>query len=188
VRLAFIGSRELDQFPLAWVDLYREAARKAAIHGHTVVTGAAEGADQLAAETALAAGGKVELVLPWGEFNREWVDSMTANYSPARVTVVTYVPLECPDWTQSVYDYHPACQNGKMGLRTGEFRLHARNYGIVYNSKTVVALPGRKRGGGGTGQGLRVAQGLRIRLFDLSQQQGRDALTSMLAPPIRSAA
>jgi hypothetical protein len=181
-----IGSRNLAQFPQVWIDLYREAARKAAVHGHTVVTGAAEGADQLAAETALAAGGKVELVLPWGDFNQEWVQSMIANYGTDRVTTVVYVPLECPDWTQSVYDYHPACQNGKMGLEPGAFRLHARNYGIVYNSQTVIALPGRKFGGGGTAQGLRVAYGLRIRRFDLSDKQGRDALAAMLNPPVRS--
>ena len=67
------------------------------------------------------------------------------------------------DWTQSVYDHHPA---GKY-LKAGVFCLHARNYGIVAPAQAVIALP-RPPEEGGTAQGMRVGRALGLPVFNLN--------------------
>ena len=57
--VAFIGTREPRLVPGSVSNLYTRAAAALARAGRTIVTGATPGAEQLAVEAALAAGGKV---------------------------------------------------------------------------------------------------------------------------------
>jgi hypothetical protein len=172
-KIAFIGSRELSQFDPVWVELYTQAAIQAARFGHIVITGAAQGADQLAAHTALQHNGKVELVLPWSKYECGWWQPLQLEH-PSLLTTVTYSSVVHDTWTQSVYDHHPVAHQ----ISDGAFRLHARNFGIIEGAKYVVALPSLTRpGGGGTGQGIRIAVTLNKTLFDLTTADGRDRLS-----------
>lgn len=164
---AFIGTREIATVTPEIQELYTKAAVIAARAGCVVITGAAPGADQLAAEAALSVGGKIKLVLPWKNYERDWVDKIV-EHCPSQVEVEIYniVSDKQAEWTRSVARYHPTGDK----LSAGAFALHARNYGIVCDASTVVAIPNpNKPGGGGTGQGIRIAQAKGIQLFDLSK-------------------
>lgn len=174
-QIAFIGTREPNRLPREWVALYDRAVRYAAAQRFVIRTGAAVGADQQAASIAMANGAAVHLCLPWRGYEEEWVSSLSSLVD-WRVTFDTYAPSKHPEWAASVHEYHPRPD----ALSRGAFALHARNYGIVQPARIVVALPSQKPGGGGTGQGMRIAAGLGIRLFDLSQDSGRAALEALL--------
>lgn len=187
-KISFIGTRELTRCNPEAVKLFRLAAAVAGKNGHVVKTGAAPGADQLAAETALRNGGKVEIFLPWESYERPWMEHIRSLYGEDMVYVEVYDPdhERTPHheaWAESVNLYHPAA--GK--LTQGSFKLHARNFGIVVDSSTsddpegyetsdfVVALPSPD--GGGTAQGMRVASDYDVRIFDLSTLVGREDLS-----------
>lgn len=173
--VAFIGSRDLRQFDGNRLQLFTDAARAAVQHGYAVVTGACKGADQLAAETALAAGGKVLLVLPYIHYESAWIAAMESRYL-GQVAAECYDPEVHPRWAKSVQLYHPAAAK----LDVWSAALHARNFGIVGRSIAVVALPNYQRNGGGTAQGLRVAQALGIKLFDLRDEKSNVELMKRL--------
>lgn len=119
------------------------------IGGYIVRTGAANGIDQIAMEGTR--GRHLEVYLPWDSYNRSII-------SPS-ASVVVYDPTIHRTWTDSVSRYHPAGNR----LSRGAFALHARNFGIIDGSHGVVALPD-EAGGGGTGQGIRIARALKIPL------------------------
>jgi hypothetical protein len=175
--ISFIGTRDLDAVSDEVLALYQQAVESAVHAGYTIVTGAAQGADQLAADTALMAGGHVMLKLPWATYERAWVTQIVTRY-PDKVWIEVYYPFHHDSWTQSVYQYHPKPDS----LRQGPFALHARNFGIMENATTVVAISNpNKIGGGGTGQGLRIAEALRIRRFDLTDPMHFEDLETRLA-------
>lgn len=178
-RIAFIGTRDLGAVPELLVDAYRQAAIAAARAGSTVVTGAAPGADQLAATLAISHGGSVELVLPWATFEQKWVDWARVHRG---VSVVVYDPLNNPEhvgWFDSVLRYHPAGRK----LVGGAVALHARNYGIVCRAELVIALPksARPDAWGGTGQGIRVARALGIPCRNFHVAADRESAARSLA-------
>jgi len=162
VRIAFIGTRGFLGLPDRVRTMFTLLGREVAERHGVVVTGAAVGADQTAAETALAAGGLVHLVLPWASYEERWIRRIQSQF-PRRVTVEVYDVARHPAWTDSVRTYHPAFH----ALSRGAIALHARNYGIVAGAAAVVAAAHDARGGGGTGQGIRMARGLGIPVFDL---------------------
>jgi hypothetical protein len=165
--MSFIGSRDLGVVSPSIVQLFRKAAEVSVRSGYTLATGAAPGFDQLAAETALAAGGHVLLKLPWAGYECAWITHMRDAY-PAKIGIEVYAPFIHVEWTESVRIYHPAVSS----LSQGAIALHARNYGIVAPATTVIAVPNPfKPGGGGTGQGIRIAEALRIRCFNLSNPE-----------------
>lgn len=176
-RIAFIGTRDIAALPEVTVDVYRHAAEAAGRAGTTVVTGAAPGADQLAATLAVSRGGPLELVLPWASFEDKWVRWARAHRG---VSIVVYDPLEHPAWLDSVRKYHPAGRK----LIGGSLALHARNYGIVYRAELVIALPksARPDAWGGTGQGMRVARALGIPCLNLHIAGDRAAVERLFAP------
>jgi hypothetical protein len=142
---AIIGSRTPDKaqeevaYHLAWAITV--------IGGHTLRTGAAYGIDQKAMEGARP--NHLEVFLPWSSYNRSII--------PAGASVVVYTPSIHRDWTASVASYHPNIS----ALTHAAIALHARNFGIIHGCHGVVALP-REDGGGGTAQGVRIANGLNI--------------------------
>lgn len=121
--------------------------------GHHLITGNADGIDSIARDTWNAlAPGRVTLVLPWYNYNRRYIHK--DNH------VIVYTPQH-KSWTDSVKLYHPAPEK----LTQGVYKLHARNYGIIEPADIVIAFPSDKPGGGGTGQAIRIAQGLKKTLF-----------------------
>jgi hypothetical protein len=173
---AFIGTRDLKALPAEWVELYRLAVKHVVLLHQDIVTGAAVGADQLAAVTCLELGGQVHLKLPWSTYEAGWVSEMKARF-PGQVHLEVYDVQQHPAWAVSVSQYHPAPGN----LSRGAFALHARNYGILEAIQNVVALPSTKPGGSGTGQGLRIGRALEKRVFDLSQETHRQQMERITA-------
>ncbi|GEM_PF-2896550 len=174
-RIAFIGTRDLEAVPHEALEAFRQAALAAARAGATVVTGAAPGADQLAATLAISLGGRVHLVLPWETYERAWTRWALAHPG---VTRTVYDPVEHAAWTESVFTHHPAGRR----LAHGALALHARNYGIVSGSDLVVALPKDPAGRqGGTAQGLRIARALGIPARNLWSERDRAAAAEALA-------
>lgn len=177
--IAFIGTRSPGDLPPHYIQLFNRAATLAGSREHGLVTGAAPGADQCAAQAALGAGGKVALIIPWRGFEKAWIERVRAKHA-GRVAVRTLpkdfnqIPEE---WTRSVKKHHPAAGS----LSEWAIRCHARNYGIVEMADMVVALPSvTKLGKGGTGQGIRVALALKKRLIDLSEDEDRWELEDWL--------
>jgi hypothetical protein len=164
---AFIGARDLSQFEPNVIGAFQKAAENAARAGYLIVTGAAKGADQLAAESALKAGGAVRLSLPWSGYEKEWVSDLS-NRNPGRVAIDTRIPVRGFDdaASQSIDQYHPSPGSLKGSVHS----LHARNYNILSapqgNVAGVIALAPKVDGTvqGGTGQGARIAGGLGIPL------------------------
>ena len=69
-KFAAIGSRNLGLVPQQGKDLFKAIASAYGKLGWICRTGAAAGADQLAAELTLEAGGSVELILPWPTYEQ----------------------------------------------------------------------------------------------------------------------
>lgn len=86
------------------------------------------------------------------------------------------IPLQ-REWFDSIERYHPTPWRLSKTAR----RLHARNYGMIVYPTTadlVIACPGKA--GGGTWQGIRIAQALSIPLRLIHTPQGRKALVERL--------
>ena len=126
--------------------------------GGTLHSGNANGIDY-----AFASGGnsidptQVHLHLPWDSvkgFNREQI--VEGN--------IVHVP-PYPDWMEELtLRLHP---RGPY-LKRGALMLHTRNVSIVHPTQLCLAYPSDKIGGGGTGQGMRVAENQGIELIDLN--------------------
>jgi len=172
-RIAFIGTRNFEHYANERAgSTYTKAVAWAVAWGYTITTGGCVGCDQHAGNIAYNLGGHLHLVLPWESYEEAWVSSLTKG----AVTVDVYNCDVHRTWTDSVIRYHPHGSN----LSGGALALHARNFGIVEGTKAVVALPSNKPGGGGTGQGMRIAKDLGIPLFDLSTAEGCDALEARM--------
>lgn len=150
IAYAGIGSRNLtpDELQVCF-NIGAELAKK----GHILKTGAAKGADQAFAEGAISEEGRVHLYLPWYNYEKDWWQNKP----------VTKIILGNEDHTawESVRKLHPAPDK----LSQAATKLHARNYLIIENCELVIAFPGQKLGG--TGQGLRVADYLGIKILNL---------------------
>lgn len=188
--IAFIGTRLLDEIDRDRPDVtlvYRQAAIWTARAGRWLHTGAAEGADQLAVEVALANQGPVHLFLPDTRYRRHWrVNIREAHpFEDTRIRETYYDPAEHYAWTQSIARFHP----NPAALGAYARRLMARNYGIVVGCGAVVALPRTATDWGGTGQGVRIAQALGIPLYNLWNDADREQLRELvsidpLSPPM----
>lgn len=151
IRLAIIGTRHTSQM---MAGLCRKVATAFRELGCELVTGNAVGIDSIARDVWNELyPERVILVLPWEGYNADRIH-------PANRVVIYRNQRE---WTDSVTRLHPA---GKA-LKSGAFKLHARNYGIVEMAEAVVAFPNDGKKGGGTGQGIRVARALGKPLFVL---------------------
>lgn len=151
---AIIGTREPDENQ---AECAKHLAFAFAVLGrHTVRTGAADGIDQRAMEGTN--GTNLQVFLPWSSYNRDII--------PATARVVVYNPGLHQIWADSVRTHHPAWNR----LSRSAFALHARNYGIICGESedrvsAVIAFPDAN-GGGGTGQGLRIARALKIPVIE----------------------
>jgi hypothetical protein len=148
--------------------------------GAVVYSGASPGAEQIAAERALQAGGRVRLYLPRDGFEAEWVQRMTAAH-PDQVEFTRFDPDVHQEWVDAVYAWHPA---GTF-LAKASLAIYARSYGMVRDASVVVALPFvRLKNGtsdrGQSEQGLQVAREMEIPLYDLSVDADRERLRVLL--------
>lgn len=142
---AIIGTRKPDE---AQIEVAKTLAFAiSCLRRFKVRTGAAYGIDKIAMEGT--GGRNLEVYLPWESYNRDII--------PPQATVVVYDPKVHVSWTASVKRFHP----NPFILSHGATCLHARNFGIVSGCKGVIALPD-ETGGGGTGQGIRIAKALGI--------------------------
>lgn len=165
MRIAGIGSRELAPEQL---EICRTLGAWAVQQGHELFSGNAEGADY-----AFATGGnsvdptRVNLMLPWRSYNERQLhpDNRVASVEDLYENERKY-------YTALAQEHHPAWPRLSRGARL----LHMRN-GLILCPPTrkgsfpvdlCLAWPSQKPGGGGTGQGMRIAQALGIRLVDLS--------------------
>jgi hypothetical protein len=101
---------------------------------------------------------KLHLFLPWKGFNQKLI--------PEKAHVTTYNKKIHPQWTKSVEWYHP----NYRALSDGAKSLHARNYGIVADPEPVdfvIACPHNLFDLGGTGQGIRVAEALKVPVYNI---------------------
>lgn len=166
-----IGSRQTPPDVLA--DMQLIAGQLARV-GWTVRSGGAEGADRAFGDAAAAAGGDVELFLPWPGF---------AGHRACTLERPSAAALELAS------QYHPAWST----LRPAARKLHARNCHEVLGadlrspSRLVVcwtpdgSTTGHGRGAGGSGQALRVASSYGVPVVNLALERDRRRLLDELA-------
>lgn len=176
--IAFVGWRGYAELPRDLRDLFEATARWVAGTGRTLHTGAAEGADQAAAVTALRQGGAVHLFRPDQRSHEKWCQEMRACFQN-QVRFTIYDPRHHAEWMASVDRYHP----NPGALRPSARLLMARNFGLVQGCGAVVALPrGREPAEwGGTGQALRIALARGMPLYNLWEPEARAVLERRLA-------
>lgn len=142
--------------------------------GGQVHSGNAEGID-----FAFAEGGnsvdpaKVFLHLPWKGFNDHQIRKGN------RMVLPPY-----PQWMEDLtVRLHP---RGPY-LKRGALALHTRNVAIVHRTILCVAAPSSKAGGGGTGQGMRIAEDQGIECINLNHlnQQGWRTLAERIRGGLR---
>jgi hypothetical protein len=158
-----IGSRRTPSDVLA---LMRVIAGALARRGWVLRSGGAPGADQAFAAGAEAAGGAIELYLPWSGF---------APHAEARLARPT------PAAYRLAARHHPAWERLNARARA----LHARNahqvLGARLDTPTALivcwtadgSLDGRQPAAGGTGQALRIAHAHRIDVINLARPAHR---------------
>lgn len=148
--VAIIGSREpTDEQRTEVIDQIRKLDRTK----QCIISGCAYGIDALALQVGFEEGFQTIGILPWASYNPD-VQAFCTHLK----TIDEFKPVAREKAYASVAQFHPA--PGK--LSQGAMKLHARNYGIIAWAKQVIAAPSSKPGGGGTGQGIRLAQALRI--------------------------
>ncbi len=168
MKIAGIGSRDLDEEQR---DICFRLGRVIAERGGEVHSGNAEGADQAFANGANSVDPKwVHLHLPWPNFNREAI---------VRGNVI-HLPHPQSHYDVTAAKYHPNWQYLKQGAK----KLHTRNVSIIVHpapKDMVLAYPSLKLGGGGTGQGMRIAEGMGVPLWNLREVEQSEDSNSLLA-------
>jgi hypothetical protein len=162
VKVACIGSRALSQTQLRTCMHFGNLV---CANGAYVGSGNADGADQ-AFQSGAGFPESVVVYLPWPGFNAE---ALHAGY---RVRVPPY-PKEYEVAARE-------CHSGFDSLSRGPRALHLRNMAIIGDASFVLAWPGDKPWGGGTGTGIRRALQLGVPMADLSDPAVLKALESLL--------
>lgn len=152
---AGIGSRETPAETLNSFEYFGELfARK----GFVLRSGGAKGADSAFENGCDKVNGNKEIFLPWKGF--EGSDSKLYNISADALDVAA--------------TYHPYWKN----LSDGAKKLQARNsyqvlgYNLDTPSNFIVCWTKNGKGGGGTGQAIRIAKANNIPVFDFGSNDG----------------
>jgi len=164
---AGIGSRET---PPAILEKMIKIGYYLAQQGWTLRSGGAPGADQAFERGAIMGSGKMEIYLPWDGFNGKYervegyIDATSLpNYHEARSVAE---------------QYHPAWDHCNSTAR----RFHTRNVyqiggrELAVASDAVICWTKHGKGGGGTGQAIRIAKSLEIPVFDLAVCSDQEVL------------
>ncbi len=94
------------------------------------------------------------LYLPWDSYNSELI--VRGNWVTSEIK---------PDWEEKAKLFHARWDLLKQGGR----KMMARNIGIVYKANVVLAVLNHSKSGfGGTGQGWRYAESLKLPKMDLA--------------------
>jgi hypothetical protein len=173
--VAVIGTNEFDLCEPHLQHLYATAMSRIGLARILLRTGASRGCDQVAAQTALEVGGRVDLVLPWRRFEATWVAAMRARHG-SRCHIEVFHSEQHPDWLASVTQHARVTER----LDARVTKLYARVFGIVAPAEIVLALPLRSEAVGGTGQGIRIARALGKVVLDLRRADDRERLNEWL--------
>lgn len=165
---AGIGSRET---PDPILELMTQTSRRLSHKGWLLRSGGAEGAD-----SAFEFGAdEYEIFLPWSGYNgRSGYGVGEILPDPDRAAQIEHIAAQ----------HHPAWSRLTRGGRA----LHCRNVTIILGrdldqpARFVIAWTPEGKGGGGTGQGLRIAQAHDIPIFDLGQPDAFDRLKTFVNP------
>lgn len=161
---AGIGSRET---PPTVLDLMQQMGEAMACEGWILRSGGAAGADTAFWNGCYQAGGQAEIFVPWRGFN----DSDSKLFS---------VPEAAFDL---VRQFHPAPDR----LSQGAMKLMARNCQQILGenlddpTKLVICWTVGAKGGGGTGQAIRMAKHYGIPVVDLCNQTTDESVASINA-------
>lgn len=161
---AGIGSRGT---PPEILSVIGEIAFRLDLVGWTVRSGCAPGADTAFEKAA----NKTELYLPWPKFEGRTAD-MVRLERPQREAY----PIAAK--------HHPAWSRLSPGARS----LHARNVHQILGpdvlnpimTQFVICWTPDGKGGGGTGQAIRIAKFYEIPIFDLGSDDGYDRVMNFL--------
>ena len=164
---AGIGARAT---PPHVIDMMRELGIAFAKKDYTLHTGAAQGADQAFAEGAIYGGGMVNLFLPWPTYEQEWVSGLN---NQADIIV-----LQDSDKMAhlSVAELHPSFAALSPGVR----KLHARNFLILQEIEFVMCWTPKGLERGGTGQGIRIANCMSTKIWNLGTQTIYNSMANRL--------
>lgn len=161
-RVAIIGSSKLGYYEKEY-EILSKVSGIFLNHGIEVSTGGAFGADNAAMEGVKylkdsLLSKNLHVYLPWPSYNRDLV--------PVGATVTVYSKFKHHVWFESVEKYHRKPE----ALSHGAVALMARNYGIIADPvpvDMVICLPRTISNQGGTGQGMRIAEDLKIPMYNL---------------------
>lgn len=173
--VAVLGTNEFEAADRDIRQVYLSAVTRLALARVPIRTGASSGCDQIAAQAALEVGGRVELVLPWPRFEREWVSVIRRKY-PSRCQVEVFDRSHHAHWLDSVARYARP-DEAVVGWRIQ--KLYARVFGIVEPAEIVLAMP-LVAERGGTGQGMRIARAMGKVVLDVRRQDDRERLYAWL--------
>lgn len=160
---AGIGSRET---PPEILGVIGEIAHRLDVLGWTVRSGCAPGADTAFEKSAK----KTELYLPWPKFEGRTREMVKRERPQAEA-----YPIAAK--------HHPAWKRLTPGARS----LHARNVHQVLGpdvtnpilTQFVICWTKDGKGGGGTGQALRIAKFYEIPVFDLAREGDYDRVMNL---------
>lgn len=144
-----IGSRKA---PMEILKLFMRVAEYLAIQGHTLRSGASPGSDKAFEIGCDASRGNKEIFLPWMGFE----GSMSK-----------YIVREGQAY-ELAKEYHPSWDN----LSEGGKKLQSRNshqimgWDLKTPTDVVICWTPGGRGGGGTGQAIRIAKDIGVPIFD----------------------
>lgn len=154
-----IGSRDT---PKDIQDIQSQVGKLLASKGYTLRSGHAKGSDQAFERGCDEANGNKEIYLPWDEFEDSASDLIVQNALAFEIAE----------------SYHPYWHN----LSEGAKRLQARNshqiLGLDLETSSdflICYTVGGKRQGG-TGQALRIAEALRVPIFDCGKYDDVEGL------------
>ena len=157
---AGIGSRGVPD----WIaDQLEHLGEWMAKHGHTLRSGHAEGCDQAFERGCVKAGGKMEIYLPWQNFNDSNSKLIYRRYDGA---------------SDVARKFHPAFD----ALAIGAKMLHSRNsyqilgYDLEALCDCVICYTKQGKGDGGTGQALRIAKFYSVPIFDFGKYNSRSEM------------
>jgi hypothetical protein len=186
-RYACIGGRPFDAMknPTGLVDAQLQVCYELGVYlaelGIIVDSGNAPGADQAYGRGVNSVDPSLlHLHLPWKSFEAHAVVAGNVVHLLGDLDTKTL-----GFYTELAAKYHNHWRNLKATVRP----LMVRNSSIIIPppatlaTKRVIAFPSTKRGGGGTGQGMRIAEGEGIPLSDISKMGDAqlEALCNLIA-------
>ena len=162
MRYSCIGSRVLTA---AQIVICSRLGYWIVYHGHQMHSGNAPGADQAFAKGAnLIHPELVHLHLPWYNFERHAIHDENVVHNLDELP-----ERELRIYTSVAAKFHPRFEFLSQGVK----KLMIRNSSILmpppdcFLVDMCLALPSEKKGGGGTGQGMRIAEHEKVKLIDL---------------------